>query len=795
MQIGNVATTAGQVLPASQEVFGYLPSFSEAILRINESRDLATVRARAISSARLLAAARYGVMVVLGHNGQVENLLPSGFTSGEFRGFRDILGKESVFEYLGGLTAPLRVEDIAAHVRLLGLSEFLPPVPMCSFMAVPVCSGDQVSAWICLAQSEPDRRFTAEDETVLAMFAAQSALAMTNALNYQRERQAQTDHEAIVDISPVGIWVFDARTRKLTALNREARRISGHQYGCGMTLDEVRNERGLRYWDGRDVPVDERPVSRVIRNGERIHAEELVLVRPDGLSFPGLFSAAPLYAADGSISHVVLTVEDMRPREELQRLRAEFLGMVSHELRTPLTSIKGSAVSLLGGADPLDSVGARHFLQIIDQQADRMRGLIDALLDLTRIEAGQLSIHPEPADMGEIVAQARGVFLSRGPGASVSVDCPAGLPRVRVDRQRLAQVLDNLLSNAARFSAEQPVIRVAVTHRDADCLEVSVTGHGRGILPEDLYRVFAKFFRADHSEPAGDGHGLGLAICKGIVEAHGGRIWVESGSSGHGARFTFTLPVFDDAAHAGAVAQEPLDRLKAAKILVVDDDPQILRYLAHVLTEASYVPVVTDDPRRVEELLATERPQLVLLDLVSSGSDAFELLERTPALWEVPVVFLSGNSGDSNIVRALEMGACDYIVKPFSAAELVARIRAAMRRQPASHGADAVPQTYRLGELSIDFSARTVTVAGAPAHLTPTEYQLICELAGNAGRVLTHRQLLERVWGPEYADGDAGLLRVFVGTLRRKLGDTARDSSYILTEPRVGYRMAPGEIV
>ena len=269
------------------------------------------------------------------------------------------------------------------------------------------------------------------------------------------------------------------------------------------------------------------------------------------------------------------------------------------------------------------------------------------------------------------------------------------------------------------------------------------------------------------------------------MESHGGRIRAQSDGPGRGARFAFTLPIADEPATVAPPAA--LSSVQRTPILAIDDDPQILRYLTHALTEAGYDLVATGDPRQVEHLLETERPQLVLLDLMLSGSDAFELLERTPTLLEVPVIFLSGNSDDRNIARALETGAADYIIKPFSPTELVARIRAALRKQRA---APPLPQTCVSGALAINFSERSVTISGEPVQLTPTEYRLLCELALNQGRVLTHRQLMERVWGAEYADDGPKLLRAFVRSLRKKLGDSARVPTYIFTEPQVGYRLA-----
>ena len=187
-------------------------------------------------------------------------------------------------------------------------------------------------------------------------------------------------------------------------------------------------------------------------------------------------------------------------------------------------------------------------------------------------------------------------------------------------------------------------------------------------------------------------------------------------------------------------------------------------------------------------LLEMERPHLVLLDLMVPGTSGFELMARIRKASDVPIIFLSGNDQEENIVKAINMGADDYIVKPFSPTELLARVAASLRKR-GSAGADTPRQPYRLGELTIDYEDRTVTVLGRPVRLTATEYKLLFELSVSAGRVLTHDQLLQRVWGTEYS-GEGRLVRAFVTKLRHKLGDDASNPRYIFTEVNVGYRMA-----
>ena len=217
------------------------------------------------------------------------------------------------------------------------------------------------------------------------------------------------------------------------------------------------------------------------------------------------------------------------------------------------------------------------------------------------------------------------------------------------------------------------------------------------------------------------------------------------------------------------------------RILVVDDDPQTLYHVRNSLSEAGFETLVTGDCREVPDLIRTRQPALVLLDLMLPGSDGIELMERTPELADLPVIFISGYRRDETIARALEGGAADYIVKPFSPTELIARIKAVLRRW-------AEPASVMLGQLSIDHDRRRAILAGRPLELTATEYKLLHLLALNAGRILTYDTLLRQVWGGRNY-GDPKSVRAFIKKLRKKLGDDANTPSYILTERGVGYRM------
>ena len=768
-----------------------ISKLSAAILRISASLDLDTVLREVVDSARALTGARYGMIATVDAAGVIQEFIAPGLSADERRHMAEWPHGYQFFEHLQNLPGALRLADVPAYIRSLGYSEELTLSK--TLQATPMRHRGEHVGNFFLGEKAGGREFTDEDEEVLVLFASQAATAVANARTHRDEQRARADLKALVDTSPVGVVVFDARTGRPVSFNREARRIVGGLRSPDSPPEQLLEVMICRRSDGREVRLDELPLADELRNAETVRAEEIELSVPDGRSVTTLVNSTPILSADGAVESVVVTMQDLAPLEELERLRAEFLGMVSHELRTPLTSIKGSAATVLNARPELDPAEMREFFRIIDEQADHMRGLIGDLLDVGRIDSGTLSVSPEPAEIAGLVDRARNTFLSGGGRHSVLIDLPPDLPRAMADRRRIVQVLNNLFSNASRHAPESSPIRVTAV-RDGAHVAISVADEGRGVAPERLPHLFRKHtgFAGGDREGALGAAGLGLAICKGLVEAHGGRIRAASGGPGQGTEVTFTLPVAEVAGEGAAAGlapggpPAPRDGPEQTPILVVDDDPKTLRYVRDALAGSEYVPLVTGDPEEVPGLIRTERPRLVLLDLMLPGTDGIELMKRVPELADLPVIFISGYGRDETIARALEAGAADYIVKPFSPMELTARIRAALRRQ-------AEPEPYLLGDLAIHYEERRVSVAGRPVQLTATEYELLRVLSRNAGRVSTYEALLRQVWGGRH-NGDTELVRTFVKKLRRKLGDDAASPAYIVNERGVGYRMTrPGD--
>lgn len=306
--------------------------------------------------------------------------------------------------------------------------------------------------------------------------------------------------------------------------------------------------------------IEGRPLIEVIRNSELLGLIHRALNGEEGLrsdiamgivqlrSFS--VTATPVQAldsasAEGQSSGAVVVLHDVTELRRLERVRQDFVANVSHEFKTPLTAIQGFAETLLSGAleDPRNN---RRFLEIIRDHAARLAGLTDDLLKLARIEAGKLEVEFVPVNILELVEQCAETALLKASRKQIAfeTDVPSGLPAIRGDASLLREVLQNLLDNAIQYTPEAGRIRVSVAVNGREAV-IAVSDTGIGIPLADQERIFERFYRVDaaRSREAG-GTGLGLSIAKHIVEAHGGRLWVES-EVGHGSKFSFSISLAD----------------------------------------------------------------------------------------------------------------------------------------------------------------------------------------------------------------------------------------------------------
>lgn len=223
------------------------------------------------------------------------------------------------------------------------------------------------------------------------------------------------------------------------------------------------------------------------------------------------------------------------------------------------------------------------------------------------------------------------------------------------------------------------------------------------------------------------------------------------------------------------------------RILVVDDDPALLPLVEYTFAKEGYDVYTASDGRQALREFFAQRPDLVILDIMMPGMDGWETCRRIREVSDVPVLMLTARGQDEDIIHGLELGADDYMTKPFSIKVLLARARAVLRRAALPPPDYGEPTTYGDDYLTVDLKERRVTVKGEPVKLTPTEYRLLAYLVQNAGQVLTFQQILQNVWGWEYQD-DLDYVRVYVWHLRQKLEEDPKNPRYILTELGAGYR-------
>jgi PAS domain S-box-containing protein len=483
-------------------------------------------------------------------------------------------------------------------------------------------------------------------------------------------------------------------------------------------------------------------------------------------------------------------VTDVSEMRDSVSWKLELLSILAHDIRAPLATLKGHATALLANFHQWDDSLMEEFLNAIDRSTDQLIHQVERSLALTRVEAGRLGLRPEAVDPGVLVhdvAERTSGFTGQ---IDLRLDLPEDLPKVRVDSSRMEEVLINLIENAVRYTpADKPIIISAV--KTDSLLQFSVTDEGPGVPLEKQEEIFKKFAR-DEVE---GGSGLGLFIARRIVEAHGGQIWVESPPDGaeHGARFVLTIPIMPEQAQEEKPTREKhaVLRQEAAsgtpdglKLLVVEDESDFQALMRSILLEAGYEVEVVPDGQSALDLIQTSQPDLVLLDWMLPGMDGLSVCRNLRRWSNIPVLMVTSRNSQQDLIAALDAGADDYIVKPFQTPELLARIRAVLRRRET--WAERETDQFSAGGLMIHFDAQEVWSHGKRIDLTPTEYSLLAYLAQNQGRVLTYEQLLDHLYQAEQERSRHDLF-VHISRLRKKIEPDPDEPRYILTRWGVGY--------
>jgi PAS domain S-box-containing protein len=563
---------------------------------------------------------------------------------------------------------PARVEDYAALGddkvgRVARASAY-----RCG-VAAPIRVGG--AAWgAILAATTGAEPMAAEAEPRLVQFADLVGVAIASADAREALAHASRRMELILGAAGEAVCGIDMEGRA-TFANPAAARITG--YG----LDEMlgRSMHDLIHHttsDGAPYPWEQCPVRAALTSDADHGLAETLYFRRDGSSFPAEATTTRI-EEDGRTTGAVVVFRDISDRRAVERMKDEFTSVVSHELRTPLTSIRGSLGLLAGGVlGPLPD-RAQHMVDIAVANTDRLVRLINDILDIERMESGKAVMERQRCDLAELVEQAVEVMRALADQAGVTLEtAPAPAP-LWADPDRILQTITNLLSNAIKFSQPGGVVRVTSEWIGDEAL-MSVSDGGRGIPSDKLESVFGRFQQVDASDARQKGGtGLGLAICRGIVEQHGGRIWVES-EFGVGSTFRVSLPTLAHD-HAAATVTEGDGPL----VVVCDDDAESLRAVAAILAERGYRVIGV---RTGEEAIAravAERPSAVILDLLMPGMNGWETaaaLKERPETRDIPIVIMSALSPAETDVSGAEV--VDWVTKPMEPAALFRGVERAL---------------------------------------------------------------------------------------------------------------------
>ena len=359
-------------------------------------------------------------------------------------------------------------------------------------------------------------------------------------------------------------------------------------------------------------------------------------------------------------------MEEMR---ETDRIKSQFLANMSHELRTPLNSIIGFSRVILKGIDGPISDPQQQDLSAIYNSGQHLLGLINDILDLSKIEAGKMELAFDEVNMGDTIhsVMSTAVGLVKDKQIRLQEQVEPNLPSVRADSMRLRQILLNLISNAAKFTEEGTIIVSANAHTNSlgkQEVMVSVTDSGPGISPEDQEKLFRPFSQVDASPTRKTGGtGLGLSISHRLVELHGGRIGVHS-TVGKGSTFYFTVPVFS--------AKLTIPEIGSGKlILCIDDDPLVINLYDRYLTPQGYQVVALTEPTKACEVVKQVKPFAITLDIMMPGYDGWQVisdLKKDTATHEYPVIICSIVEEEE---KGFSLGAADYLVKPILEEDLI----------------------------------------------------------------------------------------------------------------------------
>lgn len=380
-------------------------------------------------------------------------------------------------------------------------------------------------------------RFSANDQALLQSFADQAAIAVRNAQLYTQIRREKQRLDTLLDSVADGILILSSDHR-IEHCNPAFARLYGFQ------VDNIRGKnheeviRLNRISHGTTLEKAEAGAWPLTSNATLYVEGDLE--RPNKRLLPIGITYAPIVSTDGALTNIIATVRDITHFRKAEELKSTFISIISHELKTPVALIKGYTGTLRRDDVKWDREVVHDSLAVIEEEADRLTDLIENLLDATRLQTGSLTMNKSDIHLPSKANAMAKRFQNQTDQHQISVDFPATFPVIEADEDRIDQVLFNLLSNAIKYSPQGGEIQIS-GHVRPEQVVVCVSDQGPGIAPEDIPHIFDRFYRSEEASRTTKGAGLGLFLTRAIIEAHGGRIWVDP-KPGEGARICFSLP-------------------------------------------------------------------------------------------------------------------------------------------------------------------------------------------------------------------------------------------------------------
>ena len=436
---------------------------------------------------------------------------------------------------------PLLAEENAAELDLVELNRMLKDLTYTASMGllngvgIPLAAHGQVIGVIFIFRNYPDL-FSPNDKQLLQSFADQAAIAVFNARLYGQVSYEKQRLDALLDSAADGILILNT-DHTIERCNIAFERL----YGRSRIEIQGKAHDEIVHWARRPEgqTLEESEASGWPLTTNAYLYVEGDLARPEPPDLPVGITYAPLLAVDGTLRNVIATVRDITRFRTAEEIKNTFVSIVSHELKTPVALIKGYVSTLRREDAKWDKDVIRDSLAVIEEEADHLAAMIEDLLDASRLQAGGLSPNLSDISLPVLAGRLAERFRTQSQKHTILVDFPEKFPIVMADEHRISQVISNLVSNAIKY-APGGEIRISGEVRPEQVI-VTVSDQGPGIDPADIPYVFDRFYRSEKAVRKTKGAGLGLYLAKAIVEAHGGRIWVDS-QPGTGARVCFSLP-------------------------------------------------------------------------------------------------------------------------------------------------------------------------------------------------------------------------------------------------------------